>query len=123
MKIIPMLFKLLPKTNTIKAYKDHTAWYVGDLNGFSKNSNQLVAGVPQLIEFFVGKNVNHVYIKHSKKEFVNSDKLELIFSEKSGSTYQYIDPNGVQHMIWLCPVFFWYYPKAPESLYFQITKR
>lgn len=119
-KLFRKVIRLFKLFNTIKAYKDNGLWYVKDLNGFSKEDNLFVMGVPELIESIAGKDAILVKIKYEEKKFAQSLELRLVHSDYVGSTYEY-DFDGIKKC-WLCPVFFWYFPKAPNKLYVKITK-
>ena len=109
------------KLFVIQAYKENKSWYVDDDNGFSKADNQLVGGVPEIIEFLAGTSTRRVRIEYCDEPFENSKKMMLVATSKTGSTYTYTDEKGQSHAGWLCPVFFWYFPKAPEHLYITVT--
>ena len=119
-KLFRKMIRLFRLFNVVKAYKDKGLWYVKDLNGFSKEDNLFVMGVPELIEGVVGKDATLVKIKYEEKTFPQSLELRLVHSDYVGSTYEY-DLDGIKKCC-LCPVFFWYFPKAPDKLYVKITK-
>lgn len=54
---------------TIYAIKDDVCWYIDDDNGFSKEDNLLVAGVPEIIEEIVGKYCYRIRIEMSDSVF------------------------------------------------------
>jgi hypothetical protein len=114
------VLRLIKVSHSVKAYKDSGCWYVKDLNGFSKADNQFVLGVPELIER-LSPNSTLVGIKYSEKPFKGSLRVGLIHSDFVGSTYEYEFNNSLENF-WLCPVFFWYFPKAPGVLYVSIKK-
>ena len=105
----------------VHAYKDSRRWYVDDKNGFTKDENQLVAGVPQLIELFVGKSAVYVEIKYDINYFEGSLKLTKEKELSSGTFYSYIY-NGTKNTCWLCPVFFWYFKQPPSNLYIYVRE-
>ena len=122
-KILPSIVKLMRKNGQkkVKAYKEFGRWFISDFNGYSKESNELVDGIPQLIEHFVGKNTDKVVVYYDDKPFDGSKTIRLVSTDEFGTWYEYIDDRGVPHMGWLCPVFFWYFPDPPNELYILIT--
>lgn len=52
--------------STVQAYKDGSCRYIDDNNGFSKAENQLVGGIPELIEFLVPDAIS-VKIQYSDR--------------------------------------------------------
>jgi hypothetical protein len=121
-RILPKTLKFIIKNKKpiITAYKEDNKWYVKDFNGYSKNANELVDGVPELIQFLVGKEISKVKIEYRRNDFPEAIKLELVSTDDFGSYYQHIDKRGVPHMGWFCPVFFWYFKEPPENLYCRI---
>jgi len=105
---------------TVHAYKDDGYWYVDDENGFSKADNQLVAGIPEIIEQLAGTSATRVAIEYADEPFLDSICLSLLSGDTSGSTYRGTI-NGTEMEGWLCPVFFYYFKKAPERLYVRIS--
>lgn len=117
-KVLPHIIKAIRrKSNTVMAYKENGKWYIKDLNGYSKEANELVDGIPQLIEHFVGQEARTVTITYSDMEFEDSKVLNLVSTDEFGSWYEHIDERNVPHAGWLCPVFLWYFPRPPEELY------
>jgi len=104
---------------TISAIKEDDYWYVDDDNGFSKDDNLLVAGVPEIIEGIVGKSTNRVCIEMSDSFFQDSLAVTLQSSSDTGSVYA-LSMNGQTMTGWLCPVFFHYFKIAPSVLYLTI---
>lgn len=104
---------------TVHAFKDKACWYVDDANGFSKADNQLVGGVPEIIECIAGKAATRVSIDFSIEPFADSVCLSLLSGTTTGSTYRgTIDGREMEG--WLCPVFFHYFKEAPQRLYIKI---
>ena len=101
----------------LKAYKENESWYIDDDNGFSREQNQLVAGVPEFIELFSASD--RVFIDVSTNPFPGAFELTLSGSDDSGTDYESVI-DGKTYSIWLCSVFFYYFPVAPEVLYFKI---
>ena len=118
-----MIKKQIFRVLSVKAYKDDDGrWYVSDNNGFSKAENEFVDGVPELIEV-LAPNSKLVKIKYSESIFTGSQKTLSLKSENSaGATYDYVH-NAKECQLWLCPVFFWYFKKAPEMLFVQIRRQ
>ncbi len=119
--IIPFLAKTTKifKKPIVKAYKDSEGWFISDSNGFSKAQNQLIGGVPELIEHFVGASTK-IMIKYSSVKFQDAITCDLIETRPSGSTYRYHEGN-VDYKFWLCPVFFWYFKNPPKTLFVLIV--
>jgi hypothetical protein len=107
--------------NKVNAFKENGLWYISDQNGFSKEDNLLVEGVPELIERIVGIDVFNIEIKYSKKYFPGSLKLQLVNTDYIGSTYEY-SIRDQSARCWLCSVFFWYFKIAPDMLFIEIKK-
>jgi hypothetical protein len=101
------------------AYKDSTGWFIDDTNGFSKADNQLIAGIPEIIEELVGNKVSRVRINYSDSIFDGASTLKLISSSSTGSVYEGTI-NGRELRGWLCPVFFYYFSSPPEKLHIRI---
>ena len=110
----------MPK-RTVHAMKDDGYWYVDDDNGFSKADNQLVAGIPEIIECLAGGDASRVSIDYSDEPFPNAICLTLVSGSTTGSTYRGTI-NGTEMEGWLCPVFFHYFKEAPEKLYVRISR-
>lgn len=72
---------------TVHAYLDKGSWYIDDQNGFSKADNQLVAGIPEIIESLAG-NATRVAIEYADEPFAGSFCLSLLSGDTSGSTYR-----------------------------------
>ena len=122
-KILPSVVKVIRKSGkkSVKAYKEYGRWFISDFNGYSKESYELVDGIPQLIEHFVGKSAEKVVIHYDDKPFNGSKITRLVSSDEFGTWYEYIDDRSVPHMGWLCPVFFWYFPSPPMELHILIN--
>jgi len=78
-----------------------------------------VKGIPEIIEQLAGKSTSRVSIEYADEPFADSTCLNLISTTSSGSTYRGTI-NRKEMEGWLCPVFFYYFKKAPEKLYFRI---
>ena len=105
---------------TIYAIKDDGYWYVDDDNGFSKDDNLLVAGVPEIVESIVGRLCNRICIEMSDSYFPDSLTVTLQSTSSTGSIYA-MTMNGQTMTGWLCPVFFHYFMTAPSVLYITIS--
>jgi hypothetical protein len=114
------ILRIIKTNNEVMAYKENGCWYVDDNNGFSKEDNMLVLGVPELIERLVGREARKVCITYKTKSDSNLLRLELVKSDYVGSTYKYLFEN-IEETCWLCPVFFWYFPKVPREIYISIN--
>ncbi|HET7838244.1 MAG TPA: DUF6717 family protein [Rectinemataceae bacterium] len=115
-----MRLKGLFVTPEVRAYRDEEGWFIDDDNGFSKSDNELIAGIPKIIELMAGSDARRVRIRYSDRPFKDAKLLSLLHSNELGATYQYDD--GELHEGWLCPVFFWYFKEAPARLYVRIRK-
>lgn len=122
-KLKLIIKKQIFRVLSVQAYKDEDGrWYVKDSNGFSKSENELVAGVPELIES-LAPGSKLVKIKYSESIFTGSQRVLTSESENAaGATYSYVH-NLVEHKIWLCSVFFWYFKSAPFMLFVQIRRQ
>ena len=114
--LLRKILRLVKFTNSIKAYREEDRWFVKDMNGFSKDDNELVLGVPEFIEKYGGQNAELIRITYSVKPMKGSVYLKRLRTSFMGTTYQY---DGDQEL-WLCPVLFWYFPEAPKALYVKI---
>ena len=106
----------------VRAYREVNRWFVSDFNGYSKYANELVAGVPEIIQLLAGKDAEKVQIDMNDHCFPDSVRLDLISTDSSGSTYQYFDGTRLWQG-WLCPVFFWYFRQPPHQLHIRIIPR
>lgn len=122
-KLLPPLVKALRgrRKNRVVAYKDAGRWYVADFNGYSRDANELVDGIPQLIEHFVGPEAARVRIDYDERPFEGAKTLTLVATDEFGTWYEYRDERDVPHMGWLCPVFFWYFARPPAKLYALVS--
>lgn len=111
----------------------HGHWYVNDVsNPFSVGENTLIAGVPEIIEAFLGSQATEGYF------IIHKDPWEdaLVFNRfkpryKSGFefkdinedpwTWYYTDIDGTLYPAGLCPVFQYYFPDRPSNLYVKIV--
>jgi hypothetical protein len=119
--LLPPIIKLLrfKRKPVARAYREGNRWYAKDFNGFSKSAMELVGGITEIIMEMAGHDASLVRITYGECPFEGSSRLELITTDCSGSTYQYFD--GCRYWLgWLCPVFFWYFPKPPQDLYVRI---
>jgi hypothetical protein len=105
----------------LSAYRDGRSWYVDDDNGFSRMENELVAGVPELIETLAGVDATRVRIRYSAAPFEGAHSLRLAGSNHDGATYT-VDEAVRPGTIWLCRVFFHYFDNAPPRLFVAIVK-
>ena len=108
---------------TLKAYKKRGHWYNDDPeNGFSESQNELVAGVPEVIERFVG-TASRAKVDVSTTKFKGSLRLMLVDDDVAGGMeymvdYGWGDKNPI---IWICEVTWFYFGEsAPENLYIKI---
>jgi len=122
-KLKLIIKKQIFRVLSVQAYKDDDGrWYVKDNNGYSKAENELVAGVPELIET-LAPGSKLVKIRYSESIFTGSQSVLISESENAaGATYRYTH-NQVEHKIWLCHVFFWYFKSVPFMLFVQIRRQ
>ncbi len=104
---------------TVHAQKESGYWYVDDDNGYSKADNQLVAGIPEIIEQLAGRSASRVTIEYADEPFAILTCPTLLSTTSSRSTY-HGTINGKEMEGWLCPVFFYYFKEAPRRLYIRI---
>ena len=103
----------------VEFYKDPDGrWYVDDDNGFSKSENELVSGIPEIIELF-SSGCNRVKVEYDSKKFEGAVKLQLIDTDEYGATYN-LEHNNQEYIGWLCKVFFYYFKQVPKELYIKI---
>lgn len=102
---------------TINIIKQNNKFYLIDNNGFSKEENELVSGVPEIIKLFSNKDI--ITIQHNNTTFPNAKQLHLIHNNKHGATYK-LYHNNKTYEGWFCKVFFYYYDNPPNILYFNI---
>lgn len=85
-------------------YREGNRWYVNDTNGYSKEENELVAGIPEIIYLATGNpDIQSARAIISTEEIPDSVKLEFVCLQNEGIVYRLGSQEG-----WLCPVF-WYY--------------
>jgi hypothetical protein len=106
---------------TVFAVKEGRLWYIDDDNGFSHEDNQLVAGIPEIIEAMVGPAATRVRMEYSTEPRADALHLRLVSSLASGSVYS-TSIGGSPMTGWLCPVFRHYFPEAPQDLFVTFTK-
>lgn len=104
--------------------KEKGKWFnIDEKNGFTQDENEMVGGVPDLIEMFVGTEVKNVEITLST-ERVNCTYYPLkLISDKDAGGVSYMVDFGFKRknpIIWLCKVFWYYFETAPRNLYYKI---
>jgi hypothetical protein len=101
-------------------YREEDRWFVQDENGFSKQENELIAGVPELLESIVGKaRLARVIV--STEPFERYQK-HLVFEDADadgGVTYSIV---GDSQACWLCAVYHYYFPVTAPELFVFIEK-
>jgi len=106
-------------TISIPIIKEGKRWYVNEDNGFTKDENELVAGIPEIIETLVGNKVTAV-IHASDEPFAGAVRFDLDNPDSMGGVeYSMETPNGMMSG-WLCSVFFHYFDSPPPHLYVKI---
>lgn len=96
----------------------------GDLWVFNDETTGLVeepfiSGIPEIINYYVGKKVSKIGLLFSKAMFPEyTTKLQKKKSEFGGAWYTDYN-NGLEG--WLCPALFRYFEKAPNRLFVKIT--
>jgi hypothetical protein len=107
---------------TLKAYRDpDLRWYVDDpANGFSKAQNELVAGVPELLESLVSPRATRVMIRVETAAFEGGLELRLLQDGGKELGVDYAVVSEANSSIWLCEVLFWYFPTAPQRLWISV---
>ena len=116
---------MLERLASFEAFKEGRRWYVDDNNGYDKDDNELVAGVPQTIEALAGRDAKRVEITASDTMFNGAVPIHLTDGNSAGGVEYEITIKGKSHVMWLCKVFWSYFDKrvgAPETLYVRIRK-
>ena len=110
---------------TLEFYKKQDRWFNDDPdNGYDEGDNEMVAGVPELIESFVGTEATRAAIEIDSEPFSGATALELVNGDVSGGVEYRADiglGNG-NPVIWLCKVFWVYFDQAPRRLYFKARR-
>lgn len=108
----------------LKAYKKEGRWNNDDPdNGYDEANNELVAGVPEVIETYVGTS-DRAEIEVSTEPVEGALKLDLFWNDVGGGVEYTVDFGlGKDNpIIWLCQVFWVYFDDAPKNLYINIRK-
>ena len=116
---------MLERLAVFEAYREGRKWYVDDDNGFDKDDNELVAGVPETIVALAGRDASRVEITASDTPFKDSVPITLTDGNVAGGVEYEINIKGKTHTMWLCQVFWAYFDKkagAPEKLHVRIRK-
>jgi len=100
--LLRKLLRLVKFSSSFIAYKEEDRWFVQDLNGFSKQDNELVLGVPEFLERFM-PNSTKIKIHYYTTPKDNSIELTMIATSFFGTTYIYMYKNN-EYQLWLCPV-------------------
>jgi hypothetical protein len=99
--------------------REGSRWFVEDDNGFSKAENELVAGIPEMIESLVG-TVDRARVDARDIAFAGAVRLTLLSDKSSGGVEYEMGTGDGKIKGWLCPVFWHYFQKAPKNLYIRI---
>ena len=110
---------------TLKFYKKKDRWFNDDpSNGFDEDDNEMVAGVPQVIEYFTGSKATKAEAEISTEWFKGCIPMRLIDNDIAGGVEYQLDLGYrmPKPIIWLCQVFWVYFEEAPEFLFVKIRK-
>ncbi len=118
--LLRKVLRLVKFSPSFVAYKDEDSWFVQDLNGFSKQDNELVLGVPEFLERFLPES-KKIKIYYYTTPQTGSIELTMISTSFFGTTYSYTY-KGSKYSLWLCPVLFWYFPEAPKRLFVKMRR-
>lgn len=102
----------------LKAYKEDKEWFFDDASRDVKHE-ELVEGMPEIIEFFVG-DAKEAYIHFDEKWFEGCLAAYLIDDNTSGGVVYELELEDDFMEAWLCKVFWKYFTKAPLELYVKI---
>lgn len=112
---------------TLKLLKKGSRWYVNEDNGFTLEENELISGVPVVIEYFTGIKAKEASVQISLSSF---DGCSVLIKDKElpnrGGvyyTFQDVDKLGQEVSVacYFCPVFYHYFPETlPDKLFFKI---
>jgi hypothetical protein len=103
-------------------YRESSRWYVDDPgNGFSKAENELVSGIPEMIESLVG-TVDRARVEARDIAFEGAVKLTLLSDKSSGGVEYEMGTGDEKIKGWLCPVFWQYFKTAPRELWVRVER-
>ena len=105
---------------TLNIYREGSRWYVGDDNGFSKDENELVASITEMIESLIGKAEGATLVA-STEPIDGALHLTLVDPDVDGGVEYSIETPAGELIGWLCRVFWHYFDSAPEQLYVTIA--
>jgi len=105
----------------VYANKEGRCWYIDDDNGFSHSDNQLVAGIPEIIEAMVGPKAMRVKMEYSATPQPEALRMRLESSNQDGSMYS-VQVGSNEMNGWLCRVFYHYFADAPKDLYVRFSE-
>jgi hypothetical protein len=100
----------------IHPYKENNVWMFDD-SSRELAKEALVAGIPEIIEFFIGDKDKFTAIFSASPFPGYQHKLNWVRPECGGNIYQHED-TGKEG--WLCPSLLKYFNEAPETIYIQI---
>ncbi len=105
----------------LKAYKEDERYYIDDpSNGFSKDDNELVDGVPEMIAALASAEAERLVITAGDEAFPGAVRLDLGNPDIGGGVTYTLSHGGVVIEGWLCKVFWHYFAKAPKKLFVLI---
>jgi hypothetical protein len=105
----------------LKAYREGKRWFVDDDNGFSKDDNELVAGIPEIIAAVVGPRASRVAIRASDTPIAGAWEFRLLGDHTAGGVDYEVTVHGQAMQGWLCKVFWHYFDAAPSRLYVALS--
>lgn len=106
--------------NTIEIYRYANTWAFTDAAVDLKHE-PFVAGIPEIIDFAVGKSCEQATITFSKKYFPGANiTLTKLKNANGGAHYKQhsADMEG-----WLCPALMKYFRRPPKNIYVQMEPK
>ena len=115
----------------LKAFREGERYYIDDpTNGFSKADNELVEGIPEMIEALTFTKVTFTKVASTKADrfaitagdeaFPGAVRLVLGNPDIGGGVTYTLSHGGEVIEGWLCKVFWHYFAKAPKKLFVLI---
>lgn len=115
----------------LKAYREGERYYIDDPSkGFSKADNELVDGIPEMIEALASVKVTSTKVASEKADrfaitagdeaFPGAVRLALGNPDIGGGVTYTLSHDGEVIEGWLCKVFWHYFAKAPKKLFVRI---
>lgn len=109
-------------THTIQFYREPSGRWFFDDEAKGIIHEEMVEGVPEILNFYVGRDADTVDITFSDAPF-NGYDAKLVFLEEVDGGVIYGDFDGVSTLGtgWFCSTFWKYFSSpAPKYLYFKV---